>query len=102
MLDLTVQSLDDVERTIKQYVTTERKKGHHPTLHGIYGNLRSQARYSFIGDYPLLHQGLVALKKIGVPVKRSTVASCVNRHCKDLKGRFVGKKDILEQLYQTL
>ena len=102
MIKLQVQSLDDVERTVKSYIGIAERKGHHPTLHGVYGYIRSQQRYYFIGDYPLLHTVLVALKSIGMVIKRSTVASCTNRHCKDLSGKFKGKKDLLEQLYQTL
>lgn len=97
-LNLTIQLLDDVERTVRGYVATAQKKGHHPTIHGIYGYIRSQDRYSFAGDYPLLHEVLVALKNLGMPVRRSTLVSCIHRHCDDLRGRFVGRKDIVNQL----
>ena len=101
-MEIRVQSLDDVEQNVKIYVNRKARDNSHATLHGIFSYLRSMDKYTFIGDYPLLHSTLVALKNIGMVVKRSTVASCINRRCKDLKGKFPGKKDILEQLYQTL
>ena len=102
MLNLEVQSLDDVEKNVRIYIDRKARDDKKATLHGIFSYLRSMEKYSFIGDYPLLYSTLVALKNIGMPVSRVKVLSCVNRRCTDLKGRYVGKKDILEQLYQTL
>lgn len=102
MLNLQIQTLDGVEQNVREYVATAKKKGHNPTIHGIYGYVRKLNKYSFFGDYPLLHEVLVALKNLSMVVKRQTVASCANRHCQDLSGKFTGKRQILEELYKTL
>ena len=102
MLNLTVQSLDDVEKNVRIYVDKRKRAGDKALLHGIFGYLRAMEKYTFFGDYPLLHSTLVALKKIGMPVSRAKVLSCVNRRCKDFPMKFTGKKQIMEQLYETL
>ena len=96
---LKVQSLDDVHRVVKLYVRTARRKGHHPTIHGIYGYIRGLDKYSFVGDYPLLQTVLAALKKISMPINRRKVLSCINKRCIDLRGRYRGKKQIIESLW---
>ena len=67
------------------------------TLRAAYKHLRRMPKYSLLGDYPIIFCGARVLSSNNARPTRENVLSAMDAS-KEFKGRFNGKKDLLNQL----